>query len=126
TLYVPTDPSTEEQTQLDIWRKRQAEYTAKVNSADHKIHELEADLAAHKAEAEGLTEQIRLAGEAQGIYSTLVASNLASKLKLIETSEHLIQAKSRHSTNNGEQQRLTKQIAQMQAERDAFISEWGR
>jgi HlyD family secretion protein len=66
-----------------------------------------------------------LAGEAQGIYSTLVASNLASKLKLIETSEHLIQAKTRLSTNNGEQQRLAKQIAETQADREAFISEWG-
>src|SRR5207248_4038499 len=74
----------------------------------------------------GLAEQIKLAGDAQGIYSTLVARNLASKLKLIETSEHLVQAKSRLSTNNGEQQRLSKQMAQTQAERDAFMSEWGR
>jgi HlyD family secretion protein len=67
-----------------------------------------------------------LAAEAQGIYSTSVASNLASKLKLIETSEHLIQAKTRLSMNNGEQQHLTEQIAETQSDREAFVSEWGR
>jgi hemolysin D len=124
--YAPTSPNPEELTQLDIWRKRQSEYAARVNSAQRKVQQFDADLAAHKSEAEGLAEQIKLAGDAHGIYETLVASNLASKLKLIETSEHLVQAKSRLSTNRGEQQRLTQQIAETQAESDAFVSEWGR
>jgi hemolysin D len=124
--YAPADPNPDELTQLAVWRKRQAEYAARITSADRKVQELEADLATHKTEAEGLIEQIKLAGEARGIYDTLVASNLASKLKLIETSEHLLQAKSRLSTNQGEQQRLIQQIAGIQADRDAFVSEWGR
>jgi membrane fusion protein, hemolysin D len=125
-LYAPTDPNADEQTQLEIWQKRQAEYAAHIDAANRKIQQLEADLAAHKTEAAGLAEQIKLAAEAQGIYSTLVARNLASKLKLIETSEHLVQAKSRLSTNLGEQERLAKQIAETEASRDAFVSEWGR
>ena len=124
--YAPSDPNEDALTQLAVWRKRQAEYTARITSADRKAKELEADLAAHKAEAEGLTEQIKLAAEARGIYDTLVASNLASRLKLIETSEHLVQAKSRLSTNQGEQQHLTQQIAEVQSDRDAFVSEWDR
>jgi len=124
--YAPSGPNPDEQTQLEIWQKRQAEYKAHITAADRKIQQLEADLAAHKTEAAGLAEQITLAGEAQGIYATLVARNLASRLKLIETSEHLVQAKSRLSTNYGEQERLTKQIAETEASRDAFVSEWGR
>jgi HlyD family secretion protein len=124
--YAPAGPSPEELTQLDIWRKRQAEYAARINSAQRKVQQFDADLSAHKSEAEGLGEQIKLAGDAHGIYESLVASNLASKLKLIETSEHLVQAKSRLSTNVGEQQRLSHQIAETQADRDAFVSEWGR
>jgi membrane fusion protein, hemolysin D len=124
--YAPANPNEDELTQLAVWRKRQAEYTARITSAEHKVQQLQADITAHKTEAEGLTEQIRLASEARGIYATLVASNLASRLKLIETSEHLIQAKSRLSTNQGEQQRLTDQIAEVQSDRDAFVSEWGR
>src|SRR5947208_16407222 len=84
--YAPANPNSDEQNQLDIWRKRQAEYSAKVNSSNRKVRQFEADLAAHKVEAQGLAEQIRLAAEAQAIYSTLFASNLASKLKLIKTS----------------------------------------
>lgn len=125
-VYAPSNPGAEELTQLDVWRKRQAEYAARVAAAERKIQQFAADLTAHKSEAEGLAEQIRLAGDAHGIYESLVASNLASKLKLIETSEHLVQAKSRLSTNLGEQQRLTHQIAETQAEREAFVSEWGR
>lgn len=125
TAYAPREPNPDEKTQLEIWRKRQSEYQARINATDHRVQQFEADLAAHKTEAGGLAEQIKLSGEAQGIYATLVASNLASKLKLIETSEQLIQAKSRLATNQGEQEKLAKQIAETQAERDAFMSEWG-
>jgi HlyD family secretion protein len=125
TPYAPASPNPEELTQLDIWRKRQAEYTARINSAERKAQQFAADLEAHKTEAEGLAEQIKLAGDANAIYVSLFASNLASKLKLIETSEHLVQAKTRLSTNLGEQQKLSQQIAETQAERDAFVSEWG-
>ncbi|MBV8894190.1 MAG: HlyD family efflux transporter periplasmic adaptor subunit [Acidobacteria bacterium] len=38
----------------------------------------------------------------------------------------MVQTKSRLATNVGEQQRLTKQIAETEADRDAFVSEWGR
>jgi len=124
--YAPTNPNEDELTQLAVWRKRQAEYTARITSADRKAKQLEADLGAHKAEADGLAEQIRLADEARGIYDTLVASKLASRLKLIETSEHLVQAKSRLSTNQGEQQHLTQQIAEVRSDHDAFVSEWDR
>ena len=124
--YAPSTPNTDEQTQLDIWQKRQSEHQARVNTADQRVQQFEADLAAHKAEAQGLAEQIKLSGDAQNIYATLVANNLASKLKLIETSEHLIQVKARFATNQGEQEHLSKQIAEAQAERDAFVSEWGR
>ena len=124
--YAPANANEDELTQLAVWRKRQAEYTARIGSAERKAKQFQADLTAHKTEAEGLTEQIRLASEAHGIYNILVASNLASRLKLIETSEHLVQAKTRLSTNQGEQQRLTEQIAEVQSDRDAFVSEWGR
>src|SRR5262249_19364189 len=124
--YAPASPNPEELIQLDLWRKRQAEYAARINSAERKVQQFDADLVAHKTEAEGLAEQIKLAGEAHGIYETLVARNLASKLKLIETGEHLVQTRSRLSTNRGEQQRLSQQSAETQAERDAYISEWGR
>jgi len=93
--YAPSSPNTDEQTQLDIWHKRQSEYQARVNTANRRVQQYEADVAAHKTEAQGLLEQIKLSGDAQNIYATLVASNLASRLKLIETSEHLIQVKAR-------------------------------
>ena len=56
----------------------------------------------------------------------MVAANLASKLKLIETSQRLVDAKSRLDTNHGEQKKLTEQIAAAEAERSAFTEEWRR
>jgi HlyD family secretion protein len=125
-VYQPTQPNDDERTQLDIFLKRRDEFQARVNSFERKTEELKADLAAHKTETEGLAEQIELASAAESIYRTLVASNLASKLKLIETRQHLVEAKSRLHTNEGEQAKLTQQIAGTSADRDAFISEWKR
>lgn len=124
--YQPNDPNAEELTQRDIFRKRHEEYGAKVVSWESKAAQLKADLAAHKIEAEGLTEQINMFGEQEQIYQTLFSQNLASKLKLLDASQRLVEAKGRLETNLGEQKKLTEQIAEAFADRDAFIGEWQR
>jgi HlyD family secretion protein len=125
-VYMPVNPNSEELTQLDIFKKRHEEYAARVNSSERKAAEYKADLVAHKTEAQGLAEQIKLVGESESIYQKLVANSLASKLKLLDTSQRVVEAKSRLSTNQGEQQKLQEQVAGAYAERDAFIYEWKR
>ena len=100
--------------------------SAKLAAAERKAEQYKADLAAHRTEAKSLQEQIRLASEAEGMYQQLVAKDLASKLKLIEASQHLVDAKARLDTNLGEQQKLAEQIAGAEAERDGFVQEWQR
>ncbi|MBV9202380.1 MAG: HlyD family type I secretion periplasmic adaptor subunit [Alphaproteobacteria bacterium] len=124
--YDPANPNADEQTQRDVFRKRQAEYTAKLGAAERKAEQYKADLAAHKIEVKNLEEQIRLASQAEGMYQQLVAKDLASKLKLIEASQHLVDARTRLDTNLGEQQKLAEQIAGAEAERDGFKEEWQR
>ncbi len=60
-VYDPPNPNDDERTQADIFRKRRDEYAARIAASDGKIEEGRADLAAHKTEAEGLEQQIRLA-----------------------------------------------------------------
>jgi HlyD family secretion protein len=124
--YDPRDPNPDEATQRDVFRKRHDEYAAKLGSAEHKVEQARADLAVHKTEAGSLEEQIRLASQAEGMYQQLVVKNLASKLKLIEASQRLVDARSRLETNLGEQQKLAEQIAQAEANRDGFVQEWQR
>jgi hemolysin D len=124
--YDPRDPTDDAVTQRDIFRRREQEYLARLNAAEHKVKQLEADLAAHQIEARGLADQINLAGQADSIYQQLVAVNLASKLRLIETSQHLVDAKARLDTNQGEQKKLVEETAAAQADQDAFIQEWRR
>jgi hemolysin D len=125
-IYDPTNPNDDERTQQDILRKRHDEYVARIAAANSKIAEDDADLAAHQTEAEGLKQQIQLAEQAEAIYRTLVAKDLASRLRLIDTSERRVDAQSRLATNIGEQQKLGAQIAAATADRDAFIDEWRR
>jgi hemolysin D len=126
TLYDPRHPNPDELTQRDIFGKRHDEYDARLAALDRRAEEYQADLAAHKTEAEGLQQQIRLATQAEGIYQVLVAKDLASKLKLIETTQSRVEAQSRLDTNEGEQQKLIDEIAEAGAERDAFVDEWRR
>jgi HlyD family secretion protein len=125
-VYDPRNPGPEETTQRDIFRKRHDEYAAKLSAAERKTEQYRADLATHKTEARSLEEQIRLASQAESMYQQLVAKDLASKLKLIEASQHLVDAKTRLDTNLGEQRKLTEQIAGAEAERDGFVQEWQR
>ena len=124
--YDPPNPNPDQTTQRDVFLKRHDEYVARLDAAQRKVDQFEADLAAHRTEAAGLGQQIVLASQAENIYSELVASNLASKLKLIDTRQRLLEAKSRLATNQGEQQKLKQQIGETTAERDAFVSEWKR
>jgi HlyD family secretion protein len=125
-VYDPRNPNPDEQTQRDVFRRRHDEYSAKLAAAEHKVEQSKSDLASHRIEAKALEEQIRLSKDAQTIYRQLVAKDLASKLKLIDTSLRLVDAQSRLATNLGEQQKLNEQIAGAEAERDGFIQEWHR
>jgi HlyD family secretion protein len=124
--YDPPNPNPDELTQRDIFRKRHDEYAARVAAFERRAEEYKADLAAHKTEAEGLAQQIRLARQAEGIYQVLVAKDLASKLKLIETTQSRVEAQARLDTSAGEQQKLSGEIAEAGAEREAFVDEWRR
>ena len=92
-VYEPQRANDEEQTQRDIFRKRHDEYAARIAASEGKAAEYQADLAAHKTEAKGLASQIALSTQAEGIYQQLVARDLASKLKLIETSQRRVEAR---------------------------------
>jgi HlyD family secretion protein len=124
--YEPGNPNPEELTQHDVFRKRRDEYIAKLGAAEHKVGEAKSDLAVHLANVKSLQEMIRLASQAENIYQQLVVKDLASKLKLLDASQRLVDAKSRLETNLGEQQKLNEQIAQAQADRDGFVQEWQR
>jgi membrane fusion protein, hemolysin D len=126
TIYDPPGPNPDELTQRDIFRKRHDEYTARLAALDRKTEEYGANLAAHQTEAKGLQQQIQLAQQAEGIYQALVAKDLASKLKLIETTQRRVEAQSRRDTSEGEQQQLRDEIAAATAEREAFVDEWRR
>jgi membrane fusion protein, hemolysin D len=124
--YDPPHPNADELTQRDIFRKRHDEYGARIAALDRKAAAYQADLAAHKTEAQGLEQQIRLAQQAESIYRALVAKDLASKLKLIATMQSRVEAQSRLYTNEGEQRQLADEIAEAAAERAAFVNEWRR
>lgn len=125
-VYAPSHPNDDERTQSDIFGKRRDEYAARISGSEGKIAEDEADLAAHKTEADGLQQQIQLSAQAEDIYRILVAKDLACQLRLIETSERRVEAQSRLDTNLGEQQKLLDEIAGAKADRDAFVDEWKR
>ena len=125
-IYDPSNPNPDEATQRDVFRKRHDEYAAKLGAAVHKVEQARSDLAAHLVEAKSLQDMIRLAGQEEDIYQQLVAKDLASKVKLLDASQHRVDTQSRLDTNLGEQQKLKEQIAGAEADRDSFVQEWQR
>ena len=125
-VYDPSNPDPDEATQRDVFRKRHDEYAAKLGAAVHKVEQARSDLTAHLVEAKSLQEMIRLAGQEVDIYQQLVAKDLASKLKLLDASQRVVDTRSRLETNLGEQLKLKEQIAGAEADRDSFVQEWQR
>ena len=125
-VYDPSNPNPDEATQRDVFRKRHDEYAAKLGATVHKVEQARSDLTAHLVEAKSLQEMIQLAGQEVDIYQQLVAKDLASKLKLLDASQRVVDTRSRLETNLGEQLKLKEQIAGAEADRDSFVQEWQR
>ena len=125
-VYDPSNPNPDEATQRDVFRKRHDEYAAKLAAAVHKVEQARSDLTAHLVEAKSLQEMIQLAGQEVDIYQQLVAKDLASKLKLLDATQRVVETRSRLETNLGEQLKLKEQIAGAEADRDSFVQEWQR
>jgi hemolysin D len=124
--YEPDGPNPEQQIESQIFTQRQAEIAAKKAASERKIAGYRADLGAHKIEAQGLTDQIKLVDQKLQIYSKLTEQSLTSKLELLDAEQRLVEAKSQLETNLGEQQKLQEQIAEASSEWEAFIQEWQR
>jgi HlyD family secretion protein len=125
-VYDPSNPNPDGATQRDVFRKRHDEYAAKLGATVHKVEQARSDLTAHLVEAKSLQEMIRLAGQEADIYQQLVAKDLASKLKLLDATQRVVETRSRLETNLGEQLKLKEQIAGAEADRDSFVQEWQR
>lgn len=124
--YAPDHASPDEATERDVFVKRRAEYQARLDAVAHKVDQLAASLAARKTEAKGLNEEVALASQTATLYAGLVERNLASKLRLFDAKEHLVEAQARLADNLGQQRELEAEIASAGAEREAFTSEWNR
>jgi hemolysin D len=124
--YAPLHPTPDEATEHDVFVKRRAEYNARLDALAHKVDELDASLAARQTEAKGLNEEITLAGKTATLYGALVERNLASKLRLFDAKEHLVEAQARLADNLGQQRELAAEIASAGADREAFVSDWNR
>jgi HlyD family secretion protein len=124
--YDPAAPNPEQQIERQIFMQRQAEIAAKQVASERKIAGYNADLAAHKTEAQGLAEQIYFADQKRQIYAKMAAQTLTSKIELLDAQQRLAEVKSQLQTNLGEQQKLQEQIAEASSEWDALIQEWQR
>jgi hemolysin D len=124
--YQPVTPNPEQLIERRIFEQRQAEHSAKQEVSVRKIAGYQADLAAHKIEARGLTDEISLVAQKADIYSKLVERSLTSKLELLDAQQRLVEAKSRLGINRGEQHKLEEQIAQETSDWEAFTQEWQR
>ena len=112
--------------QADIDRRRRLEYAARIDAYQRKVEQSRAGLAGARAATGGLTQQIKLGRDLTQRYQTLFDQQLTGKPKLIEAQQQLTDAELKLTANAGEQQRLLKEIASGEAERDAYRQEWAR
>jgi hemolysin D len=124
--YAPAAPSRAQAIERQIFDQRQAEIAAKQAASERRIAGYRADLAAHKTEAQGLSDQIKLVGQVEEIYGKMAEQSVTSKLELLDAQEKVVEAKSRLDTNFGEQQKLQEQIAGESSEWEATAQEWRR
>lgn len=118
----PSDSYSVEQGNLFL--KRKLEYDAKVDSADQKIAEQQAQLKNSIASIAVLRGRVKVASDVHQMRQKLQQEEVGSKLSTLGSQDTLMDVESRLIDAQQTANATTKRIASLQADRTAYIENW--
>ncbi len=110
--------------QLGLWRNRQAQFSAQVQSFDERIARTRAVMTNSQIEVTNLTAQLQKWKEIEDIRTTLAASQVGSKLNALAATANRLDIERNLSTAKSTEQQSRHELDDLKAQREAFIQQW--
>jgi HlyD family secretion protein len=114
----------DERLQEDLFRKRQANYQARLKGFKESVLRLEASLVTNQRDQKVLAERLKGLSEIEGMRTALQASHHESRLKVLEAQNQRLEAERELKQAVNREAEVRHEIAKTQAERDSFGENW--
>jgi len=110
--------------QLGLWRNRQAQFTAQLQSFDERIARATGTIASSQTQIVTLTTQLQKWKEIEEIRNTLAASQIGSKLNALASTANRLDVERNLLTAKSTEQQTRHELDDLKAQREAFIQQW--
>lgn len=110
--------------QYSLWRERQAQYRAQMQSYDEKISRITANISKYEMDRKHLLERLKVVKEIEDMRSSLLATQVGSRLNLLQAVSDRIDIERNLVLNQNEMQGNRHDLAAMMADRDVFVQQW--
>jgi membrane fusion protein, hemolysin D len=110
--------------QGEAWLKRQAEYKSSVASFDSQISSTEAQMTQAISDTEKYKERLRLATEAEAVYTPLLDKGYVSKLQLMTAQDTKTEMNRLLADAQNQITQYRETASSLRAQRDAYIQTW--
>ncbi|PWC40477.1 secretion protein HlyD [Azospirillum sp. TSO35-2] len=107
-----------------LWRERQAQYTSQMQNFEEKLARLQSNVAKYEMDRQHLNERLKVVREIETMRSTLLASQVGSRLNLLQATSDRIDIERNLVLNQNELQGNRHDLQALLAERDVFIQQW--
>lgn len=120
----PQDRYNYGQLQLALWKERQAQYHSQMQSYQEKMSRITANIAKYEMDRQHLSERLKVVREIEDMRSSLLATQVGSKLNHLQAISDRIDIERNLVLNQNELQGNRHDLAALTADRDVFIQQW--
>lgn len=110
--------------QQSLWRERQAQYQSQMLNYEEKLARLQSNVTKYEMDRVHLNERLKVVREIENMRSSLLATQVGSKLNLLQATSDRIDIERNLVLNQNELQGNRHDLQALLAERDVFIQQW--
>ena len=110
--------------QQALWRERQAQYKSQMQNYEEKLARLQSNVSKYEMDRVHLNERLKVVREIENMRSSLLATQVGSKLNLLQATSDRIDIERNLVLNQNELQGNRHDLQALLAERDVFIQQW--
>ncbi|MDR6775112.1 HlyD family type I secretion periplasmic adaptor subunit [Azospirillum sp. BE72] len=110
--------------QQSLWRERQAQYQSQMQNYEEKLARLRSNVSKYEMDRVHLNERLKVVREIENMRSSLLATQVGSKLNLLQATSDRIDIERNLVLNQNELQGNRHDLQALLAERDVFIQQW--
>ncbi|ALG75531.1 secretion protein HlyD [Azospirillum thiophilum] len=107
-----------------LWRERQAQYQSQMQNYEEKLARLQSNVTKYEMDRVHLNERLKVVREIENMRSSLLATQVGSKLNLLQATSDRIDIERNLVLNQNELQGNRHDLQALLAERDVFVQQW--